>query len=268
MKIKLLLLLVFISNLVLSQTGKEKDRNEDKLSYEALFDGDMMVVKLSTSDRETMMSMLHRGFSVYFDAKGKKKKNVAVKYPAEITRPDKQERQEGQTRQQRPERQARETSEEGEGRGPNMIEEINKLPRTAEYTFYDMTQDIHLDINAMNIAINYSFFEAERSLNYELRIPKHAILNEGQNLSKLTIGIVSTKLEEKEEGRSRMSMNMGGGGRQGGGGSPGGGGGGRGSGGGMGGSPSGGGNGGGPQQQGQRPQPESFNIWFKPDLDL
>ncbi|WP_055392643.1 hypothetical protein [Flagellimonas eckloniae] len=265
MKLKFIFLVVLASNLMFSQKERTKDKDEDKLSYEALLDGDMVVVKLSSNHRETMMSMLHRGFSVYFDVKGKKKKNVAVKYPAETARPDREQRPEGQTRGQRPERQTTEQNEEEEDKGPDMMEVINKLPRTAEYTFYDMTQDIHLDINAMNIAITYSFIERERILNYELRIPKDAILKDSQDLSKLTIGIVSTKLEEKEGGRPQMSMNMGGGGRQGGG--PGGGGGrGGGSGGGMGGPPSGG-NGGGSQQQGQRPQPESLNIWFKANLN-
>ncbi|MEO9513279.1 MAG: hypothetical protein ABJN84_09315 [Flavobacteriaceae bacterium] len=267
MKLKFIFLVVLASNLMFSQKERAKDKDEDNLSYEALVDGNMVVVKLSAGDRETIMSMLHRGFSVYFDVKGKKKKNVAVKYPAEVTRPDRQQGPKGQTRGQRPERQTAEQSEGEEDQGPDMIEVLNKLPKTAEYTFYDMVQDIHLDINAMNIAINYSFFEAERILSYELRIPKDAILKDGQDLLKLTIGIVSTKLEEKEGSRPQMSMNMGGGSRQGGGGGPPGGGGqGGGSSGGMGGPPSGG-NGGGNQQQEQRPQPASLNIWFKANLN-
>lgn len=258
MKLKLVVLALLTNILVFAQKARTADRDEEKISYEALLDGDNVIVKLSTFDRGTMMSMVHRGFSVYFDVKGKKKKNVAVKYPAEVTMPERGQRPEG--------RSDRNSEGQEERRGPNMLEIINGLPKMGEYTFYDMTQDFHLDINALNITINYAFFEAERRLDYELRIPTHAILKEGQNLSKLTIGVVSTKIEN-DGNRPQMSIGTGGGGRQGGGrggggmgGPPGGG-----SGGGMGGQPSGG-NGGGPQGQGQRPQQTSLNLWFSANL--
>lgn len=272
------ILLLFISTLAIGQRNESDENRQDNVVYQVTTDSKYLYLDLSTDVESTMMSMLHQGFSVYFDVKGKKKKKVAVKYPAEV-KPQQRGRgaqsgrpqggDNGQRSQQRPER-GEET--DGERKGPDMFKVINDLPLEALYTYYDSSREFNLEINALDISVAYSY-EKENGgiLYYQLKIPKYRIAEENVNLSNLSIGIITTKV--KQENRdSGISMNLGsgGGGGQGGGrggsgggqgGPPGGGGG---QGGGRGGS--GGGGQGGPPQQNQRPELDTINFWFKANL--
>ncbi|MEP1019163.1 hypothetical protein, partial [Maribacter dokdonensis] len=55
----------------------QAQNTEDNITYQSIIDAEHIMVQLSTVDQATMMSMLHQGFYVYFDVKGKKKKNVS-----------------------------------------------------------------------------------------------------------------------------------------------------------------------------------------------
>ena len=265
MKYTLGILLLFISAF---STAQNQENREDNVVYSTSTDRNYVYVHLSTDIESTMMSMLHQGFSVYFDTKGKKKKKVAIKYPSEVKQHERPERQNGrsqQANQNRSGRQKIQGQDEGtrERRGPDIFKIVNNLPQEAEYTFFDKTQEFNLEINALDIAITYTYEKDNGGiLHYELKVPKYRITKDNVDLSKLSIGIVTTKA--KQENRDSSNLSFGGRGQ---GGGP------SGRSGGQGGPPSGGGqgggrggSGGGPPQQNQRPQLDTINFWFKANL--
>jgi len=214
------------------------------LNTKQFFDGKDLYVTLHTEFKETMLSMLHRGYTIYFDVKGKKKKNVSIQYPL------KTERLEKGTRPERGERIGN-----GEQNGPDINKMLENLPKMANYTSYDSSQDFNLDLNSLGIEMNYSYEESTEVgpiLEYHLKIPASKIVMENEDLSKLSIGVVSIKQEQKE---NKQQANMGRSGRQGGGqgGRSRGGGGGRG----------GGGNRGGSTQARETVQVATIDFWFE-----
>ncbi|MDF4202961.1 hypothetical protein PXD56_08350 [Maribacter sp. SA7] len=220
----------------------------DNITYNSKLDQDNVYVELSTTDEPTMMSMLHRGFYVYFDEKGKKKKNVSVQYPLEVKMPQRPDRNE---------RGSDNRDEEKEKIGPNIPLLIEEMPKTAKYINYDSEQEFHLDLNNLGINISYLFNEESKELIYRLSIPRSSIADSGTEFSKLSIGIVTPKMETPNKDQN-SNISFGGGGQ------------GRGSGGGRGQRGSGGGQDrggrggsqGGPSQQDERPKEVSINIWF------
>jgi len=244
MKIKLAILHFLICSVIIAQDESTFMGSEDNIEYNAIFDGKDLYVTLHTEFKETMQSMLQRGYTIYFDVKGKKKKNVSIQYPL------KTERLEKGTRTERGER-----SGNDEPNGPDINKMLENLPKTANYTSYDSSQDFNLDLNSLGIEMNYSYEESTEVgpiLEYHLKIPASKIVIENEDLSKLSIGVVSTKQEQKE---NKQQANMGMSGRQGGGqgGRSRGGGGGRG----------GAGNRGGSTQTRETVQVATIDFWFE-----
>ncbi len=241
------------------QAQKTDENIEDNIKYHSTMDEDYVFVRLSTINQPTMMAMLHNGFLVYFDVRGKRKKKVSVQYPSEIQGPPR--------RQERGQREASPMEEE-ERRGPDIELIVQEMPRTAIYENPDFSQDFSLDINSLDISINYDYNAENKTLSYELKMPKQRIAEMPADFSKLSIGIVSVKAESQSD-RPNLSIGGRGGGMGGGPGGGGRGGGGPG-GGGQGGGLSGGGNrGGGPPQGGQGQQPPeqvTFKFWFKANM--
>lgn len=265
MKIQLALLWLLFTTVTVAQSTEEQAMpREDNIGYAARMEGEYLYVTLNTEDHSIMRSMLRRGFYVYFDTKGKKKKNVHVNYPrateegVRAEKPNKEYRgQRGQGGQGRPGQEGEQ--EEGvEKRRPDFTGMIAKLPREATYQYFDTTSDFNLDINNLDIDIAYSYNSEVDMLQYELKIPKHKIAEEGTDFSKLSIGIVAIKNDKERE---KPNVSLGGGGRgNGAGGQRGGG--------QRGGSArQGGGQGrsanGGRQQQQQNQKTDSFDFWFK-----
>ncbi|MCK0156827.1 hypothetical protein MWU65_06525 [Cellulophaga sp. F20128] len=243
MKLKLAILHLLICTVISAQDKSTFKGSEDNIEYKAIFDGKNVYLTLRTEFKMTMQAMLHRGYTIYFDVKGKKKKNVSIQYPV------KKERLEKGTRPERGERSAN-----GEQNGPDINKILENLSKMANYTSYDSSQDFNLDLNNLGIAMNYSYEESTEEgpiLEYHLKIPASKIVKENEDLSKLSIGIVATEQAEKE---NNQQSNMGRSGRQGGGQ----GGRSRGSGGGRGGA----GNGGGSQQGRETTQQASIDFWF------
>lgn len=206
MKIKLAILHFLICSVIIAQDESTFMGSEDNIEYKANFDGKDLYVTLHAEFKETMQVMLHRGYTIYFDVKGKKKKNVSIQYPLKTERPEKGTR---------PERGDR--SGNGEQNGPDINKMLENLPKTANYTSYDSSQDFNLDLNSLGIEMNYSYEESTEVgpiLEFHLKIPASKIVKENEDLSKLSIGVVSTKQEQKE---NKQQANMGRSGRQGGG---------------------------------------------------
>ena len=250
----LMICLVVFGNLKAHTLPSLIDKSEPEVTHTARTDGQFVYVTLTTADEDIIKSMLGRGFSVYFDVKGKKKKNVGVSSPV-LEHEGGKGRQEGQSRP---------SQATGDGRRELRLQPmLDKLPHQAIYTNYDTRRVFHLDLNNLNIALGYTVetIEGTDILTYELKIPIARISEKKIDFNKMTVGVVSTKKEEdnrSERGGVSFGNQGGGGGRQGGGGGP--------PGGGQGGQGGGGARQGGgqrPTQQG--PTMESLNLWFQLD---
>ncbi|MBU2996307.1 hypothetical protein KO500_07665 [Cellulophaga baltica] len=233
---------------------------QDNITYSSFTDSDNIYVQLSTIDQPTMLSMLHRGFNVYFDVKGKKKKKISVQYPSEVTLP------------QRPERRNEDSNfnsvksegAENEMQDPEIAELILRMPKMANYNHDNYEEEFHLDLNNLGITITYSFDEQTNTLLYKLIMPLKNISLNTKTLSKLSIGIVTTEMDDDNDSiDSNSNFSIGGGGQDGG--SGGGQGGGPGGGGGLG-RQSGGGQGGVRPDHDDKPEDISIDFWFKANL--
>ncbi|CAM4403270.1 hypothetical protein [Zobellia nedashkovskayae] len=234
--------------------AQEPDENiEDHITYTSSMDADNIYVELSTTDRPTMLSMLHRGLYVYFDVKGKKKKNVSVLYPSEVKLP---ERGAGRNKPNS------EEVEEEDQQGPDILTVVEEMPKMGKYNNLDFEEDFHLDLNNLGISITYNYEVEGELLRYELKMPKQYISDSEIDFSKFSIGVVTPKIEKKnEDGGSSLSFGGGGQGGGSGGGSRGGG--------GQGGAPRGGGSGSrpsGPPKQDKGPEAMTIDFWFNPNF--
>ncbi|WP_324027149.1 hypothetical protein QSV08_05050 [Maribacter sp. BPC-D8] len=235
--------------IVLLATTIQAQNSQDNINYNSFIKDGNIHVQLSTVDQATMLTMLHKGFYVYFDVKGKRKKNVSVQYPINIVpheRPNRNDRNKGNREEQKEEQS-----------GPDIATLLAEMPKIGEYTNLDYEQEFHLDLNQLGVSITYVYNEENKELQYELVIPKHKIAD--ANLSKLSIGIVTPK-REKESQDKNSNISFGGGGQ---GGGSGGGRGGQGRPGGGQGDGGRGGSKGGPPQQEDRPEETTIDIWFK-----
>ena len=249
MKIKLTILYFLVCTVIIAQHKETFTGSQDNVEYKAIFDGKDVYVTLRTEFKETIQSMLHRGYTIYFDVKGKKKKNVSIQYPLKAGRPEKGSR---------PERgERRENDEKREEKGSDIAKMIENAPKKANYTYFDSSEDFNLDMNNLGIVMNYSYENSEVGpiLEYHLKIPASKISVDTRDMSKLSIGIVSTKQEQKKNGQ-QSGFSMGGKQRGGGQGRPPGGGGGQGGAGrGSGGIP--------PQRDTTTTEVEKLDFWFK-----
>ena len=180
---------------------------ENNVSYKVFSDNNYIYLNINTADKKTSMSIIRNGLTIYFDLKGKKKKDVYVKYPYS-TEP-------GQLRQNPPEQQER---DELSAIDFNPI--IENLPKEVEYAYYDEKQQFHKDLNSQDISLGYT--ATGELLEFSLKIPKSKISNDNEtDYSKLSIGVLTNTLKrspEKENSRGQdQGMRRGNGNRRGGG---------------------------------------------------
>jgi len=188
----LLILMAFVN----SNAQLSEETMADKISYNSTMDADNIYVQLSTQDRPTMLTMLHRGLYVYFDIKGKKKKKVAIQYPIQGTPLQSPFGNTTDTRRNR---------EEVGGnnqQGPDISVLVAEMPKMALYTNQDSELEFHLDLNKLGVSIKYDYDTEEKILHYELTIPKQQIADSESDFSNLSIGIISPKKEDKTDGNS------------------------------------------------------------------
>ena len=158
--------------------------SSDNVNYSTHIKGGYIHVNLSTSDANTMALMLRRGFSIYFDKKGKKKKHTFITYPILEDQPQQQQRRRPQGSQQ--------------GRqGFSFVEFINSMPREALFTQGEKIQKFNLDLNNLDISITYNHSKNDQGINkldYLLKIPLSKIADKNENLDKLSIGVISNSI--------------------------------------------------------------------------
>lgn len=201
----LILLIISISlnaktkeNLIKKDTTKIEDNNVVYRIYE---DQNYLYLNISTLDKQTTLSIIRRGLTVYFDVKGKEKENVYLKYPINI---------------EAPKRGLRINNNEKNTK-INLDSIIAKIPNEAEYGFYENKVEFNKDLNSEDISLGFNtngqFFE------YSIKVPKTKILIKNKtDLSKLSIGIKSNEPERQNNQRPDESMRQEGGNRPNGGG--------------------------------------------------
>ncbi|RAJ12773.1 hypothetical protein [Arenibacter echinorum] len=255
-RIRLSLCVIGLFAFVKSNAQSPKENTEDHIEYNSSMDTENIYLQLSTDDQPTMLAMLRRGFYVYFDVKGKKKKKVSVQYPLET---EQQQRSEGRNDRDGGNCSAK---EDDDHKGPDILVMLDAMPKKANYIKNDYEEEFHLDLNKLGISISYNYDEEGKILRYELKMPKQNIADAGIDFSKMSIGVVTPKLEKNTENKG-SNISFGGVGQGGGqGGGPRGGG--QGGGGPRGGQ--GGGQGGGSSQQDQRPEEVTIDFWFSANL--
>ena len=192
----------FASNTTNFPTDTTQVSNENIL-YKVSQDDNYVYLNISTTDTKTSMSIIRTGLTVYYDIKGKKKKNVYVKYPYS-TEP----------------RQSRQGSQENNDANPiDMNSMIEKLPKEGEYSSFEEKQTFNKYLNSLDIAIENSYTASSQLFEFSIKIPKTKISSkENSDFSKLSIGVVANKMEgniNKERGQGQNERTRSGGGRRG-----------------------------------------------------
>ncbi|WP_290699738.1 hypothetical protein [Lacinutrix sp.] len=165
--------------------------------------GNYIHLNISTTDKKTATSIIRNGLTIYFDIKGKKKKDVYVKYPYS-TEP----------------RQSRQGSRgNNDSNTIDLNSMIEKLPVEAEYSSFEEKQEFNKDLNTLDIAIENHYTASSQLFEFSIKIPKTKIFfKENSDFSKLSIGVVSNKMEgniNKERGQGQNQGMRSGGGRRG-----------------------------------------------------
>ena len=174
--------------------------NENVL-YKVSQDGNYVHLNISTTDKKTAMLIIRNGLTIYYDIKGKKKKNVYVKYPT------------GNVPKQ--------FVQGSRNMDPNAIDlnsMIEKLPAEAAYSSFKVSQNFNKDLNSLDIAIKTKYTNSNQLFEFSVKIPKYRIATqENTDFSKLSIGVVTNKKEgSNSKGRGQgqdQGMRSGGGGR-------------------------------------------------------
>jgi len=190
------LIIVFISISLNAKSGEIfiADTTEvvnEKVLYSMTSDHKNIYISMSTTDKRTMMLMLRSGVTVYFDVKGKKNRDVYIKYPL---------------------KPAYLNNKSDISRKENKLDLnhlISNLPKEAEYNNFDNTQQFHVDLNSLNVVLSFAYNRKNDLLTYHLTVPKSNISEDEKiDLSKLAIGVVAGRngdVNQKKKANSKSS---------------------------------------------------------------
>lgn len=215
--------------------------NNKNITYTVTQDSKNVSISVETFDKKASQALLREGVTVYFDLKGKKKKNVFVRYPNKLPKPNRQKQQ---------------SQPYTDENLPNIEELIESLPQEAIYSHFNSQREFHILLNDLDTNVSIEILKHNR-IKYNLRIPKHRINKDPKkSLEKLSIGVlIGRNQTDRPSNDERPTGQSGGrGGNSQGGGPPGGG--------GSGGGPPGGKNGGN-QRPTQENSPQISIFWLK-----
>lgn len=151
--------------------------------YKVFSDDTYIYLNVSTTDKKTCMSLIRKGLTVYFDSKGKEKKDVYIKYPVRI---DPKQMQKNTTS----------SNKENNLKDFDVNKIIETLPYDAEYGYFDDTEQFHKALNRLGISLGYKYTVSNELLEFNIKIPKDKISSgKNKSLSKLSIGVISNKPE-------------------------------------------------------------------------
>ncbi len=242
----LLILILTLSNLyavALNKSSFLADTSHitnDNVLYKVSQDDSYVYLNISTIDKNTAMSIIRNGLTVYYDIKGKKKKDVYVKYPYSSGPKKFQQGSRGNN----------------DANASDLKKVIENLPIEAEYSFFKEKKVFNKILNGLGIAIVTDYTASNQLFEFSIKMAKAKISSKADSdFSKLTIGVVTNKMDENTNSERAQGQNSemrsGGGGRGGSGG------------GGRGGNRGGGGMG---RQNGQRPdstiEKVTIDFWF------
>lgn len=173
----------------------------ENILYKVSQDGSYVYLNISTTDKKTAMSIIRNGLTVYYDIKGKKKKDVYVKYP--YSNEPRQFRQGSQ--------------ENNDSNAIDLKSIIEKLPAEAEYSSFEEKQEFNKGLNNLDISIENNYTDSNQLFEFSIKIPKAKIASQENNdFSKLSIGVVTNKMDgtiNKERGQGQNQGMRSGGGR-------------------------------------------------------
>ena len=174
--------------------------NENVL-YKVSQDGSYVSLNISTTDKNTAMSIIRNGLTIYYDIKGKKKKDVFVKYPY--------------NNESRPSQQA--SLENVDAHAIDLNSMIKKLPAEAEFSSFEESQVFNKNLNTLDITIESNYTASSQLFEFSVKIPKDRIdSKKNTDFSKLSLGVVANKMEgtiSKERGQGQNQGMRSGGGR-------------------------------------------------------
>lgn len=247
---KHLFFLVLVLTTLSSKAKNEKPTNtkdtteitENNVLYKVYSNNNYIFLSVSTTDKKTSMSILKTGLTVYFDIKGKEKKDVYIKYPLNM---------EPNQMKQNPDWQ----NPDKDPVSINLNSIIENLHAEAEYGYHKEKQKFHKDLNSQDISLSYS--SSGESLKFSLKIPKSKINMDTTDFSKLSIGVLTNKFDgtksiRKSNQNQSQQMHNGSGNRRGGG---------------MGGGRGQGKSNQGGSNQNHQPKPKGIEFWFDANLD-
>jgi len=167
---------------------------ENNVLYKVFSDNNYIYLNISTTDKNTSMSIIRNGLTIYFDIKGKKKKDVYIKYPYNI-------------KQRHLKQNSQEAKRNQEFSAIDLNSIIKNLPKEAEYAYYDEKQTFHKDLNIQDISLSY--ITTRESLVFSLKIPKSKISNENKiDFTKLSIGVLTNKHKRSFEMENKQDQGM------------------------------------------------------------
>ncbi|ADV47498.1 hypothetical protein Celal_0145 [Cellulophaga algicola DSM 14237] len=198
-----LLTLSSLSSFASNKSGFPVDTTQisnKNILYKVSQAGNYIHLNISTTDKKTAMSIIRNGLTIYYDIKGKEKKDVYVKYPYS---------NESRSFQQG-------SLENIDVNAIDLNSMIEKLPAEAEYGSFEEKQEFNKDLNNLDIAIENHYTASSQLFEFSIKIPKAKIASqENSDFSKLSIGVVANKMEgtvnkEREQGQNQ-GMRSGGG---------------------------------------------------------
>ncbi|WP_299241648.1 hypothetical protein [uncultured Aquimarina sp.] len=168
-------------------------------TYSVYHDDTYIYLSINTIDPKITSSILRQGITVYFDVKGRNKKNVSITYPI--------------IRNQRPPRRNEDRVQETRGfkEDSSLIEQIDHMlqndpPQKALYTYYDNSKEFNTLLNNEGISINLDLDKEENNFLYSLKIPKLKINDDPDfDFNKLTIGVITAETSRNESKEARPS---------------------------------------------------------------
>lgn len=182
-----LFLFFSISFILHAQNQNTTTIEDDDIAYEVTEDATNLIVNISTKGQNKMRTMMHFGLTIYFDVKGKKKKDVFVKYPFETPEPRLPQAGPPPSKEERQERVKKQ---------PDIQRIIEQLPAEAMYSYFDNVQQFHKDLNSLDISYSWHYYNEDKRLEFVLKIPKHRITTKKiTDITNLAIGVTTSKVE-------------------------------------------------------------------------
>ena len=166
---------------------------DSNLLYYVSNDAENLYIRLNTSETTSIAKILRTGLTIYFDVKGKKRKDIFVHYPLA------QNQQLSDNEIPRPGNNNIHTPQ------IELTKLISQISDIASYSNHKITEDFSVVMADSDIKINIQA-KTNTEITYSLSIPFTKIAKNGlADLSNLSVGIVSGRFDSPASGGSGKS---------------------------------------------------------------